>query len=664
MKVLFISFFLLTIFVHAQPNTSARGTEVYFNQLAEEYFLLGMRQYSQKDFKPALQSFQRSISSYPLNHRITASLIMSAKTYYALKNFEQAEALCDSFLIQFPSSEYVEDALFTKGMCHYNLGNYVTTIIVMDSVLSIARQSRNLEHSIKVIRHIAFEFLTKSDIDSVCQNVNNISVLSLLHVNQAELLFSMGRKDEAKSLLDSIKSETLDTLSLLRLKGLYARIEHGNIVKVGVLLPLSNQSASAVRDKRIAQDVLEGIQLALGEYDETLTREEVNIELVIRDSKRNADIIDSIMFSFKNDSTILAVIGPVFSDETISAAIAAQREGLPLISPTATDDSISLAGNYVFQTNSTPSMRGKILAQYAVKDLNAKNIAILASDASFSKVQADSFAAEIVRLGGNIVIDRRYRRGATDLREHIRAIRVLAAELQPEYHVILKGKINTADVKSKLISFGLKKFTVDSLLSKSDTINLSAFVGDKAQELVDSLKLPYKKVLPFIDSLHYPVSSIDVVFSPISISQQIGVVSSQIAYYNIKTILLGSADWYNTSELDMNRRYANGVIFGSDKWIEQNSRTKSLYTRYSQRFNKQISDQVLFGYDVMTLVIKLFNDGALSREQLIAVLSGVVNFSGVRNSITLTQGRINSDFQILQYKDGAVSKLRTYTYQP
>ena len=309
-------------------------------------------------------------------------------------------------------------------------------------------------------------------------------------------------------------------------------------------------------------------------------------------------------------------------------------------------------------------MRGKILAQYTMNVLGAKKIAILASDAPFSKVQADSFAAEIQRLGGEVVIDRRYRRGAPDLREHFRAIRIAAANLNPEYHVIFRGKLNTANVTSKMLAYGFKNSTIDSLLSKSDTINLTAFIGDKAKELADSLKLPYLRVLPYVDSLHYPVSSIDVLFSPISTSDQIGVVTSQLALYNVKATLLGTSDWYNVTELDMNRRYADGVIFGSDRWIVQNARTKRVFSHYTKRYGKQISDNALFGYDVMSLVIKLFSEGVLTREQLVAALSRVVDFQGIKNSITMTPGRVNGDLSILIYKDGVVKKLQTYTYQP
>jgi hypothetical protein len=66
----------------------------------------------------------------------------------------------------------------------------------------------------------------------------------------------------------------------------------------------------------------------------------------------------------------------------------------------------------------------------------------------------------------------------------------------------------------------------------------------------------------------------------------------------------------------------------------------------------------------MTMLIRLINDGAMSREELKESLSKVINQSGIRNSLTLQYRRTNSDLNILQYRDGTITKLRTYTYQP
>jgi ABC-type branched-subunit amino acid transport system substrate-binding protein len=641
---------------------SAQDVDVQWNRMAEDYFLLGVRQYSQKDFKSALQSFHNSILSGTLNHRITASTMMMAKTQYALKHYEEAITLCDSFLVQFPGSLYREDAYFTRGMCYYNLSLYVQTIAEMESVLAIAQQPKNQEHAAKIIEHVASEFLSDGQIDSLLLAASTNRMKAQWKVIRAERYFSAGDHDRARDLLRNVDTTLLNHSLQRRMNLLRSRIERGNLVRIGVLLPLSSSKTADSREKKVALEVLEGIELALSEYEENISPGQVSIELQLRNSERRSDTIRSALLSFAEDDKIIALIGPIFSDETMAAAVASREVKIPLISPTATDDSIASVSDYIFLANTTGGMRGKILADYAVQELGAKNVAVLASDAPFSKTQADSFAAHIQRLGGTVLIDRRYTRGSVDLREHFKAMRKAAAEQSPEYIVQFKGKINTAEVLRTLLSFGIRAAIADSALAYSGELNVTTYLGARAKELVDSLKLPFKRQLPYVDSLNYPVTAIEVLFNPIYASQQIGVVSSQLAYYNVKTQLLGTSEWYNPHELEMNRRYADGVIFGSDRWIEQNENTKRVLAKYMQKYGRQASDYVLFGFDVMSMIIQLLNDGALTREEMITALLNA-RYSGIRNSISFTRRRVNGSLNILQYKEGSVTKLQTYILQ-
>ncbi|HAP36593.1 MAG TPA: hypothetical protein DCQ28_11880, partial [Bacteroidetes bacterium] len=244
-----------------------------------------------------------------------------------------------------------------------------------------------------------------------------------------------------------------------------------------------------------------------------------------------------------------------------------------------------------------------------------------------------------------------------------RAIRDAAANLNPSYVVSLRGKLDAAEITRRLVSLGVRFSLIDSVIAKGSTLNLTPLFGDSARMIADQLKLPVKRVIPYLDSLQYPVSSIDVIFCPISNSHEIGVLSSQLTYYNINATVLGSGEWNDANELDINKRYTNGVIFGSDRWIERNEQTNRIFSKYAQRYSKTISDNVMFGYDVMSLIIHQFRDGVLTREQLAEALKTVTEFTGIRNTISLTKDRANSSLHILEYKNGAISKLQTYSYQ-
>jgi ABC-type branched-subunit amino acid transport system substrate-binding protein len=186
--------------------------------------------------------------------------------------------------------------------------------------------------------------------------------------------------------------------------------------------------------------------------------------------------------------------------------------------------------------------------------------------------------------------------------------------------------------------------------------------GDSAKRIADSLKLPVKKTSIYVDSLQYPVTTIDLLYCPISNSHEIGVITSQVTFYNIKSTLLGSGDWNDANELDLNKRYADGVIFGFDRWIDRNTYTTRILNKYSQKYGKQMSDNVLFGFDAMSMLIKQFSDGLKTRDQLAEALANVFEYPGIRNAVSLRSERVNSALHILQFRNGAVTKLQTYSY--
>jgi ABC-type branched-subunit amino acid transport system substrate-binding protein len=641
---------------------SAQDVEVYFNHSAEEYFLLGMRQYSQKEFKPALLSFQRSLFLYPGNHRTTASMIMAAKSDYALKNYSAAASMCDSILQLFPSSLYREDAYFTLGMCHYNQGEYWKTFEEMQRTYVIAQQRLNKEHSLKVIEHLAAEFFPEQEIDSLLVDSLHIEIKNLLRVILAERFFQGGRIDEAKQQISLFDPAAADQLLQFRINRVIARIDKGNLVRIGVLLPLQKENIAENREKKIVNEILEGIQLAVSDYEERTIPGQISLELDIQDSKKDSATIQSIITGWGEDNTIIGIVGPVFSAESMTAAVIAQERGIPIITPTASDEGISSIGPNVFQANSTNGAKGKTLAQYAVNILRAKTIAVLGSSLQSAATQADSFIAEAKRLGAAVLVDRRFRRNETDLRQHVRAIRLESYNLRPDYVLSLKGKINLGEATRKLLSVGVKLSYIDSVLANGGLFNFTPFFGDSAKAVADTLRLPAKKTLIYMDSLHYPVTAVDLVYCPISNSHEIGVITSQLTFFNIKATVLGSGDWNDANELDLNKRYAEGAIFGSDRWIERDDRTQRIYTKYAMKYGKQISDNALYGYDVMSLLIHQFSEGSLSREQLSASLATVFEFPGIRNAVTLNPDRVNSSLHILQYKNGAVTKMQTYSY--
>ena len=65
----------------------------------------------------------------------------------------------------------------------------------------------------------------------------------------------------------------------------------------------------------------------------------------------------------------------------------------------------------------------------------------------------------------------------------------------------------------------------------------------------------------------------------------------------------------------------------------------------------------------MSLLIRQFSSGTLTREQLAASLGALVQSEGIRNGVSFRPDRVNSTLNFLQYKNGTMTKLQTYSYQ-
>lgn len=122
------------------------------------------------------------------------------------------------------------------------------------------------------------------------------------------------------------------------------------------------------------------------------------------------------------------VVGELLSEPTFALAAGTRMAGLPLLSPTATDEDIGRAGNAVFQVGPASAERGRVLAR-TVLGGSARKVAILTSTGAARGPLATSFAAAAESLGATIVRRDVYAPGSADFRNLSRAVRTFGAEV-------------------------------------------------------------------------------------------------------------------------------------------------------------------------------------------------------------------------------------------
>ena len=176
-----------------------------------------------------------------------------------------------------------------------------------------------------------------------------------------------------------------------------------DVFELGVILPATGESGY------LAQALFNGVRLAVDAHNARAPRRPVR--LIFRDTE-GSEAGASVAMNLVVREGVEAVIGPLFSMEAISAAGVAERERIVLIAPLATEEEVSSGRRFVFQANSTFSMRGRVMARFAVEDLQLGRLGVVAETGSYGEVMADGFQEEAGRLGALVSLSQRI--GAED----------------------------------------------------------------------------------------------------------------------------------------------------------------------------------------------------------------------------------------------------------
>ncbi|MFI5175014.1 MAG: ABC transporter substrate-binding protein [Terriglobia bacterium] len=106
---------------------------------------------------------------------------------------------------------------------------------------------------------------------------------------------------------------------------------------------------------------------------------------------------------FDETKNLVAVIGHSDSTSTLSAAAFYNQHKIPQIVTIATNPSITNIGNWTYRLCLSDAAQGPALAEYAVKDLQKKRIAVFYVNDEYGRGLARLFEKRVEELGGVIV---------------------------------------------------------------------------------------------------------------------------------------------------------------------------------------------------------------------------------------------------------------------
>jgi branched-chain amino acid transport system substrate-binding protein len=378
----------------------------------DKHFNNALNQFNSGDYNPALISFKKIVTDYDYNSKTTISEFFKAKILLQQKQFDEFKTATDEFLEKYPDSRYIEEIRLLVAKYYIEIANYFNafreTLYIVEKTNSPAYETK----AKKIGEGIAAKYLNDTQLQKLYSSFRSNKVKSFILLQIGKYFIRNNDSFGAKGTFSDLISTYPGSEEYNEAKKLYNFTYNTKPAStvIGVMLPLETNSVGEFTSKPAAE-ILEGIKFAVNEFNQLRSDK---VGLLIRDTKQNAEEIKKIREEFTSHSSLIAVIGPIFSNEVRVALKEFDSYDIPIISPTATDDDLTSLSRNFFQANPSFSNRGKVMAQYIFYVENKRTVSVLNSINGYSPLLAANFSGEFERLGGKVIRKESFRDSTTD----------------------------------------------------------------------------------------------------------------------------------------------------------------------------------------------------------------------------------------------------------
>jgi ABC-type branched-subunit amino acid transport system substrate-binding protein len=369
---------------------------------------------------------------------------------------------------------------------------------------------------------------------------------------------------------------------------------------IGVVLPLSGNFAA------FGEEALRGILLAAGTFDAQLPVDQrARVQIIIRDSGGSPGLAAAAVRELAREDGISAIIGPLLSKESEAAAIAAEIQRIPLIALTARQE-VASNRSYVFRVRTMPSDETQALADYAMRELEARRFAILYPRDAYGSGVSDLFWDAVEQRGGRVVALAAYDPESVDFGAAIR--RLVGYEL-------LTGEEKLLITKREKLIRSARRLPPEE----------AAVVREEARAMLG----PDDGPLP-------PIVDFDAIFIPES-HEKVALIAPQLAFHEATgATLLGTEAWNHPDLVRIARKHVEGAFFTASFYGDSSvGYVRDFSDRYMETFGAPADDFSASAYDAAKLLLVQLARGANSRHDVRDRLLEVKGFPGVSGVLSM-----------------------------
>ena len=170
----------------------------------------------------------------------------------------------------------------------------------------------------------------------------------------------------------------------------------GQTIKIGMGAPMTGDNAA------FGTDISQGAKIAVSDAGQF---QGFSFELDAEDDGGAPEGGAAVANKFVADPQIVAVEGHIFSGATQAAIPIYEAAGIPMMSPSATNPTLTQSGSKVFnRAVFTDGKQGSFAANYLFTTLGKKNLAVLHDGSTYGQGIAQVVNDQFKQLGGTVVV--------------------------------------------------------------------------------------------------------------------------------------------------------------------------------------------------------------------------------------------------------------------
>ena len=183
-------------------------------------------------------------------------------------------------------------------------------------------------------------------------------------------------------------------------------------------------SSLSGREAGLGQYTHMGVQMAVEEINAAGGIDGRPLLVIVEDTQSKAGESATVVRKLITRDHVVAIIGEGASGRCLEGAPIAQRAGIPVVSPAATNPKVTEIGDCIFRVCFTDPFQGTVMAKFAHETLNVRRVGLLSDVASsYSVGLAGYFRRRCAIDGMEIVGEQKFSGGDKDYRAQLTAIK-------------------------------------------------------------------------------------------------------------------------------------------------------------------------------------------------------------------------------------------------